>query len=189
MRAAIRLHASGACKTKKEAALAVGLSPQTLYGTSAPKVRDPQVRQLYTDIDEMVQDETISNRMLIERLSRKAIGRIAKLMEQTDNEKIQLDAARDLADRGNETSKIQKHQVESFSMSRDDAKGLAEAIAESVRVKQKYAELETQNYIRLEGGLDGQAYVGQADEDASSEGVEATEAEASFAEGQQEVGG
>lgn len=155
MRQALRLYHSGLVPTKGAAADAVGLNRQTFYSATMPIVGDAQVGRLVGEVDLMVENATINTRALVEQLSRKAIGVIGKVMLHGDKEENRLKAAVDLADRGSETSKIQKHQIESWSLGSQDAKSLADALVEAARVKQLNAVVATQDYIRLEGGSDG----------------------------------
>lgn len=111
------------------------------------------MKQLHTTIDQQVADETISTRKLLDLLSRKAIGVAANLMEGAESESVRLTAARDLMDRGSDTSKIQKHQIESFSISGEDAKDLARAMVEAAMVKERHAAARAGDYIKLDGGL------------------------------------
>ena len=68
-------------------------------------------------------------------LGRKAVQKLAHLMEWSGQEAIQLRAAIDLADRSPETQKVQKHQVESFSLSGKDAKEIAVEVIKKQRNK------------------------------------------------------
>lgn len=168
MKLAIKLYQSGAVRTKYEAARAASVDPSTLYLLTAPSVADPQVKQLTTQVDQLVTDTTVSTKQLVEQLSRKAIQKIGNLMEGAESERVQLDAAKDLADRGSETSKVQKHQVESWSLGADSAKALAAAMVEAAKVRKEYEVLETQDFIRLEGGLPN-AQVSAEDEAGKAE--------------------
>lgn len=163
---AIRLYTTGIAHTKAQAARIVGLSPATVYIATAPIVSDPKVNQLTNDTDKMVADATISTRVLIEKLSRKAIGKLGNLMDTGEDDSIRLRAAIDLADRGQETSKIQRLQVESLHLTREDNRALAEAMVRAAEVKGRYAHLADANFITLDGGLDGQG---------NGEGTDATE--------------
>ena len=153
LRNAVRLYASGIVPTKKAAALAVGLAPSTFYQVSCQVVNDPGTKALFTQVDQLVQDETIDTRRLIEIMSRQAIGKIGNLMNGAAKEEVQFMAARDLADRGQETSKIQRMQVESFTLSGKDVAGLRESMVEAARVKAANASLTDEDFIRLDGGL------------------------------------
>ena len=114
---------------------------------------------LSTKIDAMVNDETLATAILLERLGRQAIGVLGNLMYGAESEPVKLAAAKDLADRSHETAKTQKLHVESFTMSGKDASALASAMVEAARVKESLRDEVNQNYIRLDGGLDGEQKV------------------------------
>lgn len=181
---ALRLYHSGAVPTKKDAALAAGLPPQTLYTVSSPIVADAQVKQLVTHVDQMVEDATVSTREIRERLARLALGKLGNLMNGAESERVQLDAAKDLADRGQETSKVQKMQVESWTLGDADAKLLAAAMVQAARVEQANRALEVQDFIKLEGGLDAKVRI----EDEAGTALEGTaQAVSDTAEGQDQA--
>lgn len=139
-------------------------------------MNDSQVKQLHTQVDQLVNDETIDTKKLLELMSRRAIGVAGNLMLSADDESVKLRAAQDFMDRGAETSKIQKHQIESWSLSGKDAKGLAEAMVESARVRQQYANLATEDFIRLEKPKDEAHIYAQAGKPEITKGVIESEA-------------
>lgn len=136
---AIRLYATGACKTKKAASAAAGLHPNYLSMLTSTNGSD-QVKRLLNDVDAMIEDKTVETSAIITMLGRKAIGRLAHMMDSA-SEGIALKAAVDLADRSPETAKTQKMQVESFSLSGQDAKELALAMVESARSESRYKHI------------------------------------------------
>ena len=75
-------------------------------------------------------------------------------MQSAESERVQLDAAKDLADRGTETSKIQKHQIESWTLGKADAAAMAAALVESARIRQENERLRTHDFIKIDGGYD-----------------------------------
>lgn len=135
---AARLYATGAAKTKSEAAKMAGLSPSYLYVLSC-RSGSEEVKRIMSDVDEMIQDETIATSVIIRELGRKAIGHIARSMT-SDNEHVALKAAIDLADRSPETSKTQKIQVESFSLDGKDVEALTRAMLEAANVSSRFSE-------------------------------------------------
>ena len=137
---AVRLYATGACRTKKEASAAAGLHPNYLTMLTNRQGGSEPVKRLMNDIDTMIGDQTIQTSAIISLLGREAIGRIAKMMDSA-SEGIALKAAVDLADRSPETSKTQKVQLDSFSLSGQDVKDLAAAMVESARSQERYAEV------------------------------------------------
>jgi len=137
---AARLYATGACRTKKAASLAAGLHPNYLTMLTSPANGSVPVLRMLNDIDEKIEDQTIETSAIISLLGRKALGKIAHLMNN-GSEGTQLKAAIDLADRAPETSKTQKVQLDSFSLSGQDVKDLAAAMVESAKAQSAYADV------------------------------------------------
>jgi hypothetical protein len=145
-KAALRLYASGATKSIAEAARAVGASPASVYvahGTITGQA-------LVNDVDSRIEEKTIDMAELLKRLGREAVLKTANLMRSAGSENIQLAAARDLADRSPETSKIQKIQVEPFTLDPLAGKALAAALVESAMVQSKFAEGSKKDLIKIE---------------------------------------
>lgn len=170
------MYAAGLVPTKAAAADAVGLARGTFYAVTAPAVADGKAKQLHTSIDAMVADDTVDTRKLIDLLARKAIGVVGNLMTGAEDEAVKLRAAQDLMDRGSETGKINKHQIESWSLSGRDAKGLAEAMVEAARVREQYRDLEHNDFIRIEGGLGNEHERDERQEAGDGSGTEGTKA-------------
>lgn len=91
---------------------------------------------------------------LIEKLSRRAIEVIGTQMEDASSEGLRLKAAIDLADRGAETSKVHKHQVESFTLSSQDARGIAESLVAAAVLKARHSDLGLSNFDRVNVDVD-----------------------------------
>lgn len=138
---AARLYASGAMPTKKAAALAVGLKPTTLYATTGRASGSPLAQSLMEDVQTQVHERAIDVGALLHRLSVEAISTIDHVRRNGTTEDIRLKAAIDLADRGPQTSKVQKMQVESFTLAGKDVDAIRQAMAESVRVQQLHADV------------------------------------------------
>ena len=164
MRNAVRLYSAGIVGTKYEAARMAGLNPGTFYVVTSPAVADAQVNRLMTSTDALVQDETIDTRRLLDLLGRKAIGKIANLMNSAEKQEVQLKAAVDLADRGSETSKIQKHQIESFTLRGQDIAALTEAMVSAAETQQRWSGEVLGDFKRLEGAIDVKEQQGTATE-------------------------
>lgn len=145
-RQAIRLHNSGLAKTKREAASLVGVTAQTISNHTA-KYQHPEAKMLIEEVDQAMARQVYNTAALMEELSRRALRKIGSLMDNAHSEAIQLKAAIDLADRGRETSKVQKHQVESFTVNSRDAKALAEALVNSAKARQRTGYDPSQDYI------------------------------------------
>ncbi len=136
---ATRMYATGAAPTKKAAAEAMGLSPQSLYIAST---KSPAVQKIMDDTTQEVSAKAISISALLTQLSRRAVETIAGLMDESEDETIRLKAAQDLADRGPETSKIQRHQVESFTLHGKDVDRLAAAMLEGHSIESLKGEVQ-----------------------------------------------
>jgi hypothetical protein len=142
---ALRLYVHGAVSSMSEAADAVGLSRAYLskvYNT-------PAGQQFMASAHELINNTALNTNQLIEKLSRRAIEVIGTTMEDGSSEGLRLKAAIDLADRGAETSKIHKHQVESFTLGTDDARAIAESMVQAAALRAKHTNLETENFDRV----------------------------------------
>ncbi len=137
VRNALRLYVSGACKTKKDASTAAGLHPNYLTMLTGPNGSEP-VKRVMSEMEEALMDRTLDMSHLIEFLGRKALLKIGELSE-SQNERIALDAAKDLLDRSPETQKVQRLQVDSFTISSHDAQEIARALVESAEGAKEYA--------------------------------------------------
>lgn len=82
---------------------------------------------------------------VIQGMSEKALERMNTLMD-SNSEKIQLDAAKDILDRNPETSKTRKVQVESLSLTGRDVQSLAAALTRGAELKQLYAQAAVGDY-------------------------------------------
>lgn len=142
IRQALLLHATGVAKTKREAAEMAGVNPQTFYMMTT--MSEP-TKRLSGEIEEMLANEAISTATVIEKLGRKALGKIALLME-TGREETQLRAAQDLADRAPQTQRQQQVAVVApFSIASADVATLAAALVES--------EKHRREHMHVVGGL------------------------------------
>lgn len=86
---------------------------------------------------------------LVQALGMRALQVASVIMEDAPNDGIRLKAAQDLMDRDPDLSKVQKHQVESFTLSGKDAKDLAAALTSASAVREVYSDLVHQNFNRL----------------------------------------
>lgn len=142
---ALRLYVHGVVKTQKEAALAAQLNPVTL----SIVVNSPAGKHYMKTALELIDLHANDTNILLEKLSERAIARIGELMEGAWKEDIQLKAAIDLADRGPNTAKIQKHQVESYTLANSDARALAEAMVMAATVRNQNVTLATENFDKV----------------------------------------
>jgi hypothetical protein len=150
VRNAMRLYVTGACRTKREASVAAGLHPNYLTMLTRPGGGSDPVKAMMEEIHEMMSDKTIDMSVVIQRLGRMGIGQIAKLALLGGNERIQLDAAKSLADRSPETAGIQKIQAEGLTLGSLDAKALAEALVESARLASQYDHIARDGLIEVD---------------------------------------
>lgn len=122
----------------------MGIHPVTL----SRHVKDnPAVKALVALVDEKVHHQVTDIGEVIQALEVKALAKVHDLMEHGSNQKIQLDAAKDLLDRGTRTSKVQKIQSTNFHMTAQDAAMLAEKVAEARMAREIYA-------AQVDGGWD-----------------------------------
>lgn len=142
---ALRLYVHAAVPTLKAAAAATGLHPRYLAKVS----RTPAGMKFMATAHEHINNTALQTNELIEKLSRRAIEVIGTTMEDASSEALRLKAAIDLADRGPETSKIQKHQVESFSLTSEDARAIAESMVSAARIRNQHGNLKTDNFDRV----------------------------------------
>lgn len=145
VRMGLRLFVHCAVPTLKEAAMAVGLHPVYL----SKMARTAAGVEFMETAHAMIQQTALSTSALIDKLSRRAIEVIATQMEDASSEGLRLKAAIDLADRGSETSKVHKHQVESFTLGSEDARAIAESLAAAASVRQVNASLKHENFDRV----------------------------------------
>lgn len=147
---ALRLLVTGACRTKREASEAAGLHPQYLTMLTAPGGGSDPVKEMMADIEQMMNDKTVDMSIVIQKLGRLGVGKMAQLALMGGNERIQLDAAKSLADRSPETAGIQKVQVDPFSLGAQDAKMLAAALVESAALRNKFADVAENGLVEID---------------------------------------
>lgn len=150
MKMAVRLYATGASPTKKQAAKDAGLNPGYFYVMTSPALAEQQVVNLQQTTDELINDRSIDVTVLIEKLSRRGIEVIGHLMEHSGKDEVRLSAARDIADRGKQTAKVTKFQIEPAKLDQDQANVLAEAMVRAAVARRVGAEAATGDYIRVD---------------------------------------
>lgn len=150
---ATRLYTTGACPTKQAAAEAAGLDPAYFSLISSPKNGSRKLKNFMQEVDDALTEQSVDMSKVLSILGRRAVRNIASLMEDAEGEGTRLRAAQDLADRSPETQKIQKHQVESFTISGEDAKELAAAMVESARIKDRYMSMAEGDFVTVDMGL------------------------------------
>lgn len=145
---ALRMYAYGAVNSLQEAAEAMDLNNAYLglVANSKPGT------QFMESCDSILQDRALEGAQLLDRLGKRAVEIIARHAEHSKNDKVSLEAAKDLADRSQTYSKVQKHQVEAITLTGKDAKDLAEALIRGRSVHEQFSELAHGNYNRIEDG-------------------------------------
>lgn len=151
IRHAARLYASGAVKTKQEAAEAVGVNPSYFNIVTQPghARSNPEIIKLMDEIEERIHDKTVALSSVIESVSREALSEMRDLLNNSNNEAIRLKAASDILDRNPETSKTQKHQLSSFSLGSEDAKTLAAALVKSAEAQRLYGAAAVGDFVKI----------------------------------------
>jgi hypothetical protein len=142
VRMALRLYVHGVVPTQREASRLAGLSEAYF----SQVINSPAGRTYMQSAHNIIEENAHDVNLLIQKLSVRAIGVIGTLMEDASKEDVRLKAAQDLADRGPETAKIQKHQVESFTLSSSDARAIAESMVQAAAVKKKFSNLESEDF-------------------------------------------
>jgi hypothetical protein len=141
----LRLYALNAVRTLTEAAEVAECSLQYL----SMMKNSPAGQAYMMELTGKVDDSGVATSEIISRLGRKAIGILGNMMEDSPSEAIRLRAAIDLADRAPETSKVQKVQLESFTLGNKSAQEIAAAIVQGSSVHTKYAHLAEGNFDRV----------------------------------------
>jgi len=136
VRNALRLYVSGACKTKREASAAAGLHPNYLTMLTGPN-GSPAVRNLMAEMEAQLHDATLDMSHVMTYLGRKAAMKAGLLLD-SGNERIALDAAKELMDRSPETQKTQRLQVDSFTLDGKDVWALIAALTESSTTRSEH---------------------------------------------------
>lgn len=145
VRMALRLYVHGVVKTQGEACRLAGLT-QAYF---SQVVNSPAGREYMKSAHNIIEENAHDVNLLIRKLSGRAIEVIGTMMEDASKEDVRLKAAQDLADRGPETAKIHKHQVESFTLSGEDARAIAESMVQAAAVRNSFVTLKTDNFDRV----------------------------------------
>jgi hypothetical protein len=151
IRHAARLYASGAVRTKQEAAEAVGVNPSYFNIVTQPghAKAKPEIIALMDEIERNIQNKTVALSSVVESVSREALSEMRDLLNHSQNEAIRLKAASDILDRNPETSKTQKHQLAAFTLGSEDAKSLAAALVKSAEATRLYGAGATGDFVRI----------------------------------------
>lgn len=159
VRIALQMYETGAAPTKKEAARAVGLNPQTLYYATGNATRSHHVDELTQRLQGQMETTAVNVSALIDKLSEQAIAKLGLLMHGGEKEEVQLRAAIDLADRGTRTAKIHKMQVEPYTIDDATAKTMAQGLVAAAAARQHYLKAAEGDYITVESDESAQPKV------------------------------
>lgn len=148
VRSAIKLYVTGAAKTQREAAEIVGVNPSTISKTLR---HTPVGKQLEQTLNGEIQRRAVELSVVIAKLSEKALNRIGGLMD-SGNEKVRLDAAKDILDRNPLTSKTHKISVDSLTLTGRDVKDLIQAMTSGRNLEEQFPSAASGDFTpALEG--------------------------------------
>jgi hypothetical protein len=142
---ALKALAMGAATTNTQAGAIADLHPAYVGVLKSTQVGAQYMAGLEGKIDEKLMDEM----KLMQLLGREALLKMGGLMRFSNDENIILRASADLLDRNPVTQKVHKAQVESFSVSSEDAREIAAAMVEAARERQRYAEAASGNFVKI----------------------------------------
>lgn len=145
MKVALKSLILGAAKTNVEAGKISGLHPAYI----ASMKQTPLAKGFMAAHENQVDAKLIETSALMSLLGREALDKMAGLMRFSPNEGIVFRAAQDLMDRAPETQKVTKIQAESFSITSEDAKAIAEAMVESAKAKAEYANVMKGDFVKI----------------------------------------
>lgn len=150
IRLAVRALASGAVRTKKEAAMLAGVSVGYFSALTADVAPSASLTELMTEIEQQIHDRTIQLSTVISLLSREAVEKALDIMRSSKSEALQLKAAQDFMDRDPTLSKTQRHIVTSFSLDGQDAKELAAVLVETAAMRGTFKAVEEGDYVTVD---------------------------------------
>ncbi len=142
---ALKALAIGAATSNKQAAAMADLHPAYVGMLKNSPIGAEYMSQAEGKIDEKL----MATSELMELFGREALNKMAGLMRFSNDENIILRASADLLDRNPVTQKIHKAQVESFSVSSEDAKSIAAAMVEAARERQRYVEAASGSFVKI----------------------------------------
>ena len=141
----LKLYVSGAVKTQREAAAAVGVTAQSISNAR----RSLTGKSFEKGFDTEVTERSMSLSAVIAALSVKALDVMEEQITNGSSEDIRFKAAKDILDRNPETSKTNKIQMESFTLTGRDAKELAAALAEGRILQPMDMQAMTGDVVRV----------------------------------------
>lgn len=143
---AMKLYATGAVRTQKEAAEIAGIHPTYL---SIVK-NTPTGERYFEQTDSQIQERAVSLSAVIAKLSEKALKVMEEQIKNGSTEEVKFKAAKDILDRNPETSKMNKVQVEAFTLSGRDAKEIAAALAEGRALTALDEQVAEGDFVKVE---------------------------------------
>lgn len=143
---ALSLYVSGAVRTQREAAEIAGVTQATVSNAR----RSIAGKAFEENFDTQVTERAMSLSAVIAKLSEKALAVMEEQIDNGSSEEVKFKAAKDILDRNPETSKTNKVQIESFSLSGRDAKELAAALTEGRQLQELDKEVSSGDYVRIE---------------------------------------
>ena len=143
---ALKLYVSGAVRTQREAAEIAGVTQATVSNAR----RSLNGKAYEESFDSQVMERAVSLSAVIAKLSEKALNVMEEQILHGTTEEVKFKAAKDILDRNPETSKTNKIQVESFTLSGRDAKELAAALAEGRMASHLDAEVSSGDFVKIE---------------------------------------
>lgn len=150
---ALRLVTTGAVPTVKEAARIAGIQQSYI---SALRHNNPVAMQYIRKLEADIDAGTVNMSAVLQQLGRKAVARIADIMEsEAVKDELRLKAAQDLADRSPETSKTNKISLEAdLTLRQGDAKQLMQALVEASQAAEQFRkEVSEGDYVKVDDQL------------------------------------
>ena len=127
----------------------MGVNPTYLTIVTSPTTGSEQAQRIVGDTQAYIENEANDMSAVLRVLGRKAISKLAHLMEHGSKEDIQLRAAQDIADRNTETMKVQRHIVDQFTLSGEDAKEIARAMVEASQASAKFQDVARDGLVEV----------------------------------------
>lgn len=142
---ALRALILGIAKTNKEAAIVGGLHPAYVGMLKNGNLG----KAFMAEQDGKLDEKLLETSQLVDLLGREALSKMGGLMRCSNDENIILRSSQDLMDRAPATMKVQKHQVESFTLSGRDVAEIAKAMAESAAARKEHAAAASGDFVRI----------------------------------------
>lgn len=145
---AAHLYSTGIAKTLKEAGELAGLGKNCIYPMNSSGNEEFQELKAASERRALIATGDIN--MVLQMLGREAVAKIADLMDSAEKEEVQLKAAVDLADRSQETSKVQKLIVGAISLDGADVDKLTAAMVEAAEAQRINVRATVGDYVTVD---------------------------------------